>query len=148
MRRKPQATTKTTREPREAPRAPVLRCRGAFVVELIVIFALTTLISLATFGIVFFIFPAVAAVLGFTYRVLTLASGSATWGMRLMGIELRRHDAGRLSLADAFVHTLAFYISFGIFPVQLISVVMMLTTARGQGLTDMLFGTVALNTRA
>ena len=82
-----------------------LKRLGAFVVDLIVIFALTTLISLATFGIVFFIFPAVAAVLGFIYRVLTLASGSATWGMRLMGIELRRHDAGRLSLVDAFVHT-------------------------------------------
>ena len=120
----------------------------AFVLDLLFIFILSLIPIVLTFGLGAFLFPLVFFSIGFVYRVLTLASGSATWGMRLMAIELRGIDAGRFSFGDAFLHTLAFYISFGVFPVQLISIVLMLTTSRGQGLTDMLFGTVALNRRA
>ena len=62
--------------------------------------------------------------------------GSATWGMRLMAIELR--DAQRRAAATrctAFLHTLGYTVSLGLFPLQLISIGLMLTTPRGQGLT-------------
>jgi len=120
----------------------------AFFLDLGVILLLSLGVAIATFGLALFVLAGVFALVGFFYRVLTLASGSATWGMAFVGIELRRHDGGRLTLADAILHTGAFYVSFGVFPVQLLSVVLMLTTARGQGLTDLLFGTVALNRRS
>ncbi|MEM9349559.1 MAG: RDD family protein [Pseudomonadota bacterium] len=120
----------------------------AFFIDLLFIALISVLVAFATFGLALFLFAGVFAIVGYIYRVLTLAGGSATWGMRVVGIELRRHDGGRFTLGDAVLHTLAFYVSFGIFPVQFLSAVLMLTTPRGQGLSDFLFGTVALNRRA
>ncbi len=120
----------------------------AFFLDLFIILSISIVVALLTFGLAFFVFFGVAGIVGFIYRTLSIAGGSATWGMRLMAIELRRQDGARLTTLDAFLHTAAFYISFGIVPVQVISAICMLTTPRGQGLSDMLFGTVALNRRA
>lgn len=120
----------------------------AFFVDLGIIFALSVLLALFTLGIGFFVFFGLFAIVGFTYRVLSIAMGSATWGMALMSIELRSNRGEKLTLWEAFLHTAAFYLSFGVFPVQVISIAMMLFTPRGQSLTDMVFGTVALNRRA
>jgi len=95
-----------------------------------------------------FFFPALMLVVGFAYRVVTLARGSATWGMRLAAIEFRTVSGARFDLGMAFVHTLGFTLSCAIFPLQTVSIVLMLTTARGQGLSDLVLGTVALNRRA
>ncbi|MEP2532932.1 RDD family protein [Shimia sp.] len=92
-----------------------------------------------------FFFPALMAVVGFAYRVLTLASGSATWGMRLMSIEMRRQTGDRFDFATALLHTIGFYVSVAITPLQLISIVLMLSSSRAQGLTDHVMGTVAIN---
>jgi len=119
----------------------------AFLLDLCVILILSMIAAVLTFGIGFFLFFAIYGIIGFFYRVLTIASGSATWGMRIMAIELRTQRGERLNLLEAFLHTVGFYVSFAMVPVQLISIFLMLTTARGQGLTDMLFGTVALNRR-
>jgi len=97
-------------------------------------------------GILFF--PALMLVVGFAYRVVTLARGSATWGMRLTAIEFRTLSGARFDLTLAFLHTLGFTVSCAFFPLQVVSIVLMLTTARGQGLSDHLLGTVALNRRA
>lgn len=120
----------------------------AFFLDVLIIFALTLGFVILTLGFGVLIFALAFAVIGFLYRVGTIAAGSATWGMRLMAIELRNLQGSKLSGSEALLHTIAFYISFGVFPVQIISAVLMLTTARGQGLTDMLFGTVALNRKA
>ena len=69
-------------------------------------------------------------------------------GMRFAGIELRDAYGARLDLGGALAHTTGYTISLAIPLLQVISVVMMLTGARGQGLTDAFLGTVALNRRA
>ena len=94
------------------------------------------------------IWPLLYLTLGFAYRVVTLANGSATWGMRFAGVEIRDNRGARLDLAQAFAHTLGYTVSFAVPILQVISVVMMLTGARGQGLTDTMLGTVALNRRS
>jgi uncharacterized RDD family membrane protein YckC len=65
--------------------------------------------------------------------------------MRLVSIEMRRADGDRFDLGTAFLHTLGFHVSFAFFVVQIVSIVLMLTTNRAQGLTDHLLGTVAIN---
>ncbi|MGC3937048.1 RDD family protein [Roseobacter sp. EG26] len=95
-----------------------------------------------------FFFPLLFLLVGFIYRTITLANGSATWGMRLFAIELRRADGSRFDLGAAFAHTLGYTISWAIAPLQLISMVLMATTARGQGLSDHALGTVMINRRA
>ena len=73
---------------------------------------------------------------------------AALWGMRLMAIEFRDWRGQRLDLAQAILHTLGYTVSVSVMPLQLISIVCMFATERGQSLTDMVLGTVALNKRA
>ncbi|WP_458790311.1 RDD family protein [Yoonia sp. MH D7] len=92
-----------------------------------------------------FFFPFLMLVIGFTYRWFTIAGKSSTWGMRLMGIELRDHNGLRLQSGTAFAHTFGYTASVAMAPLQLISVLTMIVTPRKQGLIDHLLGTAAIN---
>lgn len=94
------------------------------------------------------ILPLLFAVVSFVYRWMTLASGSATWGMRLMALEMRRGDGARFDGTTALFHTIGYVVSVVTFPLQLISIGMILMTARHQSLTDVILGTAALNKEA
>ena len=119
----------------------------AWIIDTIVIALVSLLIvPFTAFFALFFIF-ALMAVVVFLYRVITLATGSATWGMRLMAIEIRDQHGAQLDLGQAFLHTVGYTVSWAVAPLQLISMVLMITSNRGQGLTDMVLGTAALNRR-
>ncbi|WP_197916553.1 RDD family protein [Thiosulfatihalobacter marinus] len=120
----------------------------AWVIDVVLIaIACLLILPFTAFTGVFF-FPALMAVVGFVYRVVTLASGSATWGMRLVSLEMRRQTGDRFDFATALLHTIGFYVSVAMAPLQLISIVLMLLSARAQGLTDHVMGTVAINRAA
>ncbi len=101
-----------------------------------------------TFGAGLFFLPLIYAVISFIYRVITISNGSATLGMRFMGIELRDAFGERMDMGKALAHTAGYFISMAFFVVQIISIIMMLTSARCQGLTDAFLGTVMINQRA
>ena len=125
----------------------VVAKRGlAWVVDVAAITAMTLTAGLLTLGVGLFFWPILFLVVGGLYRVSTLAGRSATWGMRLMGIELRGHDGQRLDGAQAALHVAGYYASvmFMILP-ALASVVAMFVTDRRQGLTDLVLGTAAIN---
>lgn len=117
----------------------------AWVIDSVLIVGLTLLVLpfTAFIGILFFGF--LMLMVGFAYRVVTIANGSATLGMRFLGIEFRKSNGDRFDLSMAFLHTLGLTVSFAMPLLQVISIVLMLTTARGQGLSDHLLGTVAIN---
>jgi uncharacterized RDD family membrane protein YckC len=117
----------------------------AWVVDVILIAVLCALVLPFTAFTGIFFFPALMLIVGFFYRWSTISGRSATWGMRLMAIELRNLRGERFSSSEAFWHTAGYTISVVTFPLQLISVAMMLVTARSQGLTDHLMGTTAMN---
>ena len=119
----------------------------AWIVDVVLIALVTLVISTVTI-VGLFMMPLIFLAVGFLYRWMTLAGGSATWGMRLMAIEFRDWRGQRLDFMQAFLHTLGYAVSVSVAPLQLISVVCMFATERGQGLTDMVLGTVALNKRA
>lgn len=98
-----------------------------------------------TFGLALLLSPLVWAVIGFFYRTLTLSRGSATWGMRLMSVEIRHPDGGRLDFGAALAHTALYYVAWAVMPLQLLSALMMAGTARKQGLGDHILGTAAVN---
>lgn len=87
-------------------------------------------------------------VVGFAYRTITIANRSATWGKRLVSIELRNRTGARLHLTEAALHTLGYTISIGIFLLQAVSIVLICASMRGQALTDLVLGTVMLNKQA
>ncbi|CRL16155.1 RDD family protein [Phaeobacter italicus] len=119
----------------------------AWVVDSVFIFILASLAVVLTAFTGLFIWPLLYLVIGFVYRVATISNGSATWGMRFAGIELRDQRGRRLDGSLALLHTAGYSISVAIPVLQVISVLMMLTSSRGQGLTDALLGTVMLNRR-
>ena len=120
----------------------------AWVIDLLIVGLMMVPLMIFTFGLAVFILPFVFTAVSFAYRVLTLAGGSATWGMRMMAIEFRDIDGRRFDLGQAFMHTLGYTVSLMVAPLQLVSIICMFATERGQGLTDMVMNTVALNRRA
>ena len=120
----------------------------AWLVDTILIALICLLILPFTAFTGLFFFPLLMLMVGFAYRVITIANRSATWGMRLMAIEFRTAQGERFGLGLATLHTLGTSLSFALPVLQVISVVLMMTTARGQGLTDHLLGSVALNRAA
>ncbi len=119
----------------------------AWLIDSTIILAFTLIaIPLTLFTAIFFL-PLLWLVLSFAYRTVTLSRGSATWGMRFMGIEFRTGRGERFALGDAAAHTLLYSLAMAFVLPQVVSAVLMLTTERGQGLPDLALGTVALNQR-
>lgn len=96
-------------------------------------------------GSLFTLTPVIWVTLSLAYRTATLSRGSATWGMRLMSIELRTHDGSRLDVGTTFAHTLLYLAAFAVFPLQVLSGAAMIGTPRRQGLGDLMLGTAAVN---
>ena len=120
----------------------------AWLVDMVLIIGACLLLLPFTAFTGLFFFPLMMLVVGFAYRVVTIANSSATLGMRLMAIELRDARDRPLDLGMAVLHTSGYAVSWSMPFLQLASVVLMCTTARRQGLTDLVLGTVALNRRA
>lgn len=117
----------------------------AWVIDVILIAFLCLLVLPFTAFTGIFFFPLLMMFVGFFYRWFTIANHSSTWGMRFFAIELRDLEGQRLSAGNAFLHTLGYTISVITAPLQLISMGAMLLTPRGQGLTDLVLGTTAIN---
>lgn len=117
----------------------------AWVVDTILVALLTAVIVPFTAFVALFFLPFFFLVLGFLYRWVTLSTRSATWGMRLTAIEFRRADGLPLDPASAFLHTLGYTVSMAMVLPQILSVGLMATSARGQGLSDLVLGTAAIN---
>ena len=117
----------------------------AWGVDTVVILVMTVLVVLMTALVGLFFWPVLFLTLGFLYRWVTLARRSATWGMRLAAIEFRTATGARLDPATAFLHTLGYTVSVAMVLPQLLSIALMLMSPRGQGLSDLVLGTAAIN---
>lgn len=107
--------------------------------------ALLVLLALPTLGMAILAALPLWAIVDLGLRVWTIATGSATFGMRIMGIELRGPGGDRLEWSEALIHTLFYALCMAFLPAQLVSVLMMLGTARRQGLPDLALGTAMIN---
>jgi uncharacterized RDD family membrane protein YckC len=121
----------------------------AWIIDVCIAALLTMPVAVAfgvlTLGFGFLMLPLVYAVTSFLYRTLTIAGGSATWGMRAMGIELRRGDGSRFDLIYATAHVAIYTVCVGMLVLQLASIVAIVGTRYHQGLHDLILGTTAIN---
>lgn len=117
----------------------------AWVMDMALILILTAMIVPFTAFTALFFLPALFLVVGFLYRWITLTGRSATWGMRLMNIEFLDRNGQRFDAATAFLHTMGYSLSMAFVIPQILSVALMLISSRGQGLSDHVLGTVAIN---
>ncbi len=120
----------------------------AWGIDAAIILALAVPIVVFTAFIALFFLPFLFLVLGFFYRAITLARGRATWGMRVMSLELVALDGRPVDGAVATLHTLGYTVSVSLPILQAVSVVMMLLDSHGRGLTDMVLGTTIINRAA
>lgn len=120
----------------------------AWIIDTVLILLLCLIIIPFTAFTALFFLPFLFLLVGFAYRTVSLANRSATPGMRLMAIEFRSHDGNRLTLPLAALHTLGFTVASSMVLPQVVSIVLMLTTARAQGLSDLVLGTAAVNRAA
>lgn len=120
----------------------------AWVIDVVLVAIVTAAVLPFTAFIGLFFLPLLYAALSFLYRWWSLSARSATPGMRMTSIELRSRDGSRLDTATAFLHTAGYFVSIAVFPLQLVSIVLMLMSGRKQGLTDHVLGTVAINRTA
>jgi len=120
----------------------------AWVIDFVIICLLVLPVVILTAFTALLVLPALYFGVGFVYRVATIAGGSATLGMRVMAIEFRDIDGRRFDGVQALLHTVGFTVLQASGVLQVISILCMLLTERGQGLTDLLMGTTALNRRA
>ncbi|MGJ8626718.1 MAG: RDD family protein [Sulfitobacter sp.] len=125
---------------------PLKRLLAWFVDMIIIVILCLLVLPFTAFTGIFF-FPFLLLVVGFIYRVITLTTGSATWGMRMMGMELRDLRDRPFDFGTALFHTLGYSFSWAMAPLQLISIILMCVTDRKQGLSDMVLGSVAVNRR-
>ncbi len=120
----------------------------AWLIDATLILILTIIAVPFTAFTAIFYFPFLWLVIGFVYRTATLARSSATPGMRLMSIEFRNRMGEKFDTGQAALHTLIYTISLGTFLIQAGSIILMLTSARGQSLGDHLLGSAAINRAA
>lgn len=117
----------------------------AWVIDVCIVFGLVLAAIMLTFGLIAFIFPLMVLALNIGYRAWAIHKWSATLGMRAVGIELRNAAGDKLDTAQAIGHTVIFVFAFATVIGALVNMVMMLVTDRGQGLSDMILGTTAIN---
>lgn len=120
----------------------------AWVIDTVLISGILLLLSVFGAFLPLIFWPFFYAIVSFFYRWWSIAARSATPGMRFMAIEFIDRTGRPFESGTALLHTLGYMISVVTVPLQLISIIMMLTTARRQGLTDMVLGTAAINRRA
>lgn len=116
-----------------------------FVVTAVISVLATLLFGVATLGVGFALAAPIGAVVGFLYRYFTIARASATPGMALVGVELRRRDGGRFDGWEAAVHTALFTVMFVTVLPQIVSVAMMAFGRDGRGLHDAVLGSALIN---
>jgi uncharacterized RDD family membrane protein YckC len=126
---------------------PVKRLMAWVFDSIIIAFLVALIVPLTGFLALFFM-GGLYVVISFLYRWIGLTRHSSTIGMRLMGVEFRDTQGLRMDAGVAFAHTLFYALSVGfVFP-QIISVLMMAFGKRGQGLSDLVLGTVLINRAA
>ena len=120
----------------------------AWGMDTVVVTILSLLIVVLTAFTGLFFFPLLFLTVSFAYRVITIARGSATWGMRVMAIEFRTRTGARFDTTHAFLHSAGYTVCWMVPPLQVASIILMATTERAQGLVDFTLSTVAINRRA
>lgn len=117
----------------------------ALCIDFLVVSCLAFLIWLAflvaTFGLSLFILPPLFPLVAFFYNGLSVSGRHmATPGMRMMDLEMRLMDGGRVPFLNAAVHAVLFYISW-LFPVVFL---VSLLASDKRCLHDMLAGVIVM----
>ena len=112
-----------------------------FVIVSLMAFVLWLVLLVVTLGLSIFILPPLFPLVAFFYNGLSVSSWRmATPGMRMMDLQMRLMDGGRVPFLNAAVHAVLFYISW-MFPVVFL---VSLLTSDKRCLHDILAGVIVI----
>lgn len=117
----------------------------AWIFDVILISVATAIIATLPLFIGWFFLPVIYITVSFFYRWIGLTNASATLGQRLFNLQFRNNEGAHLTSGEALLHTLGYLVSTGFFLPQLISLVLILMSGRGQALHDLLAGVALIN---
>ncbi|RFU14378.1 RDD family protein [Rhodobacteraceae bacterium W635] len=117
----------------------------AWLVDVALILGVMLVLGIVTLTLTFWLWPLFWIATSFLYRSLTIGTGSATLGMRLMNIELRNARGQRFDGGEAVLHTIAYLVCASFLLPQVLSIAMIALGPRHQSLPDLLLGTAAIN---
>lgn len=131
-------------EPEFYQALPVKRAL-AWVVDLVITLALVLVALLLTAMLAVLILPLVFVTVSVAYRWVMLSNYSATFGMMLASIELRRLDGRQAEPTACAIHATVFSLAQMFFLPQIISIALILTTPYRQSLADLVVQTTMIN---
>ncbi|MCS6621590.1 RDD family protein [Roseibacterium beibuensis] len=117
----------------------------AWVIDVLIVTLITLVLGVITLTALLWIWPVVYVTVAFLYRWGSVATWSATLGMRLMNLQLRGRTGHVLSTGEAAAHTGLYLFLSASMILQLVSVGAIALSQRHQGLHDLILGTAALN---
>ena len=120
----------------------------AWIIDTVIILAICVVILPFTAFTALFFWPVFYITIGFLYRWITMAGGSATLGMRLASVSFLDRAGRPFDAGSAFLHTLLYTLCISSVIPQLISIGSMLVTPRGQSIPDLILGSVCVNRAA
>jgi uncharacterized RDD family membrane protein YckC len=117
----------------------------AWLVDVAIISTISLILGLLTLTVLLWVWPILYMVVSFLYRAGTIGAGSATWGMRLMNLELRNALGQKFTGGEAVAHT-GLYLFWSVSVIlQLVSIGLIAGSRRHQGLHDHILGSAAIN---
>ena len=116
-----------------------------WLIDSTVVLGILIITSPFTFFVSLFLFQFFYAVSDFIHRTPTLSMRSATFGMRIMAIELRHESGHRLDFITSVFYAIGLYVSYAFVLVRLLSIGMMVMQDGRKSLPDMVIGTVMMD---
>lgn len=121
---------------------------AAWAIDAVVICVMVLVALVVTLFVSLFVLPLVVGAISIAYRTVMLSKYGATWGMMVMALKWRRLDGRAPDQWQAFIYS-AFHTGlWAILPLQVVSIVLILTTPYRQGLHDHVMGTTMLHREA
>lgn len=118
---------------------------GAWAVDLVVTLALTLLGLVLTLFISIFFLPLLFAAVSVAYRTVMLARYGATLGMMLMALKWRHLNGRMPDATTALIYSAAHAAMWTVFPLQIVSIALILMTSYRQGLHDHMLSTTMVH---
>lgn len=123
----------------------VLKRFLAWLIDLVITFAITAAVVIMTVFLGLFFLPLLWIVVSVTYRTVMLSNYSATAGMLLVALRLRHLDGSRPGPVVCLWHAALFSLTMATVLGQIVSVGLILITPYRQALNDLILGTTMIN---
>lgn len=118
---------------------------GAWAIDLVITVALTLVGLVLTLFISVFFLPLLFAAISVAYRTVMLTRYGATLGMMVMALRWRHLNGRAPDVTTALLYSASHAVIWTVFPLQIVSIALIILSPYRQGLHDHLLSTTMLS---